>query len=541
MEKEKDENLSKKEVEYAVEFARSLWDTDNQFGIFSPDLLHQLLIDLNIHPVEADYDKIVKALNKAKDEARTLQGYSQWMEYNDMLYSRYIQYYSNMLSFDLRITDNAPKEKKNSKEYKVDREIVEKFCSAFDYKREFHKLVVQMMKNEIVFTWMRSNGDSIGSLKELGESKFTLQIMPQLYCRTTGYWEKGILFDFDMNWFLRAGVDINGYDPSFMKKYREIFVDGDSKGIQDYIPTNPLGNRDGTFAYWVQTSPKDGAWCFKRDESNFNTVPFLAPFLQNVVDDRQIQQLQKNKDIAGAYALLVGELKMMTKQVSGQTSDAFAVNPKTLSQFMRLIQKGMKSTIQVGAMPTENTNMYQFQDYNKEMYKTALTTTSGLGASASRSVYATDKMSQAELEAALTNDIAMMTPIYKQFNAFMNYYVNMFTKTYKFNFVFEGTPFGFERERRQRGLIDLADRGMMLDFPAWAQAYGYDPFEFERLLVGASSKDMDSLLTRLPSIYTSSNDSNGHKKGRPRKSRVKTHSRDYDNSNAYKSGGWKNG
>jgi hypothetical protein len=529
-------DLTKEEVQYAVEFARSLWDTQGQFGIFTPDLLNQLLIDLNIHPKTATYDKIVKALDEAKYSAAELQGYSEWMEYNDILYARTLRYYTNMLSFNMIITDNCPKNEKKSKEYKDDYKRVEKFFNSFDYKSEFVKMVIQMMRREIVYTWLRTNtgtiNDDIDDVSTSKSPKYTLQVMPQKYCKLTGYSERSImLYDFDMNWFLRAGVSLEGYDPSFMNKYKEIFGDN---GVDKYKPTNQFDKRNGTFAYWVQTSPDDGAWAFKWDDSNFNGVPYLAPLLQNVITDAEIQQLQKNKDIASAYGLLVGELRMMDKNASQQTQNNFSITADVLAQFLKLIQKGMKSTIQVGAMPTENTDFYQFQDYDTKMQSTNLSVNAGLGASASRVIYSTDKMSQAEVEAALTNDYSTMARLYKQFNTFLEFFVNKKTRKYTFFFDLRGTPYSFKREAEQQGLLDMADRGLVLDTSAWAAAYDYDPFEFNRLLAGASGGDFADNLTQLLSIHTANAnaDSKG-KAGRPRKrtGSMKTQSRDYDTSN----------
>ena len=83
--------------------------------------------------------------------------------------------------------------------------------------------------------------------------------MPQQYCMLTGYWEKGLLYDFDYSYFLNPGVDIEGFDPSMAKMYRQMFIDGDGR-LYNYRPTQPLNKRTGKYAYWGQTSPEDGSW-----------------------------------------------------------------------------------------------------------------------------------------------------------------------------------------------------------------------------------------------------------------------------------------
>lgn len=71
----------------------------------------------------------------------------------------------------------------------------------------------------------------------------------------TGYWEKGILFDFDMNYFNNAGVDIDGFAPVFKQYYNRAFT-----GTNNYKPSAQLKRRKGSYGQWVQTSPSDGAW-----------------------------------------------------------------------------------------------------------------------------------------------------------------------------------------------------------------------------------------------------------------------------------------
>ena len=86
--------------------------------------------------------------------------------------------------------------------------------------------------------------------------KYALQVMPQDRCMMTNYWEKGILYSFDMNYFFEAGVDIDGFDPAFKKYFNNVF----GLIVKMYITNSSLNKQDGAFATWTQTSPLDGAW-----------------------------------------------------------------------------------------------------------------------------------------------------------------------------------------------------------------------------------------------------------------------------------------
>lgn len=523
-------------------------------NIFTPSLLNQNLINLNNNPETPTYDKLVKALADAKNSANKLQGYQEWMEMAEITFKRLLEYYANILSFDLSYTCINIKDKKefNTAKYKKDKQQVEKFLTHFNYKQEFLKAVRQMMKTETAFYWLRNNED-------VSEPSYTLQLMPQDYCLITGAWEKGYLYDFNMNYFLNPGIDINGFDPAF-KEFMANMYGVNGNVINDYVPSNKLNNRVGTFAYWTQTSPlymhnglPSGAWLFKFDDSNFNNVPFLSSLMRDAIMNIPTRKLQYDKDALGAYAYLIGEIKMLKANEANST----AFDPVRLGTLLQIVKQAIDKHVVVGAMPVEENKWYQFKDENTSMAETQIKTTLASGAGASRILYASDKMSQEEIRNAILSDYNVMRKLYAQFNNFLDFYVNQLTKTYKFKFAFDGSTYGFEREWRKDGIMKLAQTGIVLNETAFASAFGYDPVMFGHMLKETSveeswMKDLSSL----QSIFTTSNVggiSNGGssandqtsgnasnynrdgqnyihtgRPGRPRKADVATDSRDYD-------------
>ena len=95
--------LSEQQVHDVVSFAQSLYGLDS-FGVYSPWLSNQNLVNLNNNAKVPKYDDIIKALSEYKTGATNLQAYSEFMEVFDMIYNRTIEYYTNLLSFDLQIT-----------------------------------------------------------------------------------------------------------------------------------------------------------------------------------------------------------------------------------------------------------------------------------------------------------------------------------------------------------------------------------------------------------------------------------------------------
>jgi hypothetical protein len=560
------ELLSEEQATWLKEFAASL--NDGLMGvnnIYTPSLLNRNLQRLNNNQLVPDYDKLVKAINNAINSADTLQAYQEWMELAEITFKRLIEYYVNILSLDLSYTCINVRDKKeySSAKYKKDKRAVEDFLTSFNYREEFRKVIKQILKTETAFMWLRNNNDS-------SKPAYTLQLMPQNMCMITGAWEKGMLYDFNLNYFLQAGVDIDGYDSVFKEYMRNAFG---SENINDYKPTNPLNDRTGTFAFWTQTSPiykhnglPSGAWVFKMDTSTFNNVPFLSSLMRDAILNIPVKKLQYDKDAQSAYAYLVGEIGMLKNNEANATQ----FDPRMLGTLLSIVKQAVGKHIAVGAMPTNENKWYQYVDNNTTMAETQVKSVLAQGASASRILYSSDKMSQEEIRNAILADYNFMKKIYGQFNNFLDFYVNQLTKHYKFKFYFDGSNYGFEREWRKDGLMRLAENGIVLNDTAFASAYGYDPVMFSYMMQETKADgSWLSNVSLLQSIYTmpagatadsSSDNSSGGlkvdtaaitqkggnrsnynvegaryihtgKPGRPRRAEVTTDSRDYDNSN----------
>ena len=542
------EMLSEEQAEWLKEIVVSFSDSLlSDINIYTPSLLNQTLKNLNTTPSTPSYESLVKAFNMARPQAKTLQAYQEWMEMAEITFKRLLEYYANILSFDLSYTCINVQKKSEYKtpKYLKDKRRVEEFLTAFDYKKEFAKSLRQMLRSEVAFYWFRNNGDA-------SNPHYTLQLMPQDYCLITGAWENGFLYDFDMNYFLQPGIDIDGYDPAFKEYMQRIY--GDGNYISKYKPTNQLNRRDGTFAYWTQTSPiymhnglPSGAWAFKLDDSTFNDVPLLAAVMRDAIMNIPTRKLQYDKDALGAYAYLIGEIKMLKANESNST----AFDPVRLGTLLQIVKNAVGKHIAVGAMPAENTKWHQYKDENTSMAETQIKTTLASGAGASRVLYSSDKMSQEEIRNAILTDYNLIKKVYTQFNQFLNFYVNKVTKHYKFRFAFDGSTYGFEREWRKDGIMKLAQTGIVLNETAFASAFGYDPVMFGCMLKETSAEDSWMKdLSSLQSIFTTSNvgttpgsESNSSnynregqnyihtgRPGRPRKADTSSDSREYDSN-----------
>lgn len=465
------EKISRSDVQDVIDFSSGLMAMD---GFYSPFLSNQLLTNLNNNPRLPSAESVKKALNDYKNSGEELQGFVEFASSFDMIFKRTLYSYANALSFDLQITcKNAYTDGDyKSDEYKKDRQTVDNFLTNFDYKKEFYNVLLNVLKRDTYFTWFRKTKTG-----NRGKMKFALQIMPQDYCMLTGYFEKGLLWSLNILYYMQPGVDLNGFDPSIIKTYLRALETVDS-----YIPSAPLNDRKGSYAMWADVSPLDGAWAWKFDTSSFANNPFLSPYVANVLRSDEIGELQYNKDLIAASGILAGEIKLFDSAKSGQKANQFSIDPKTLGTFMSLVKKGLQSTIKAVAVPLENIKFFQFEDKNPNSYTNELTTTAGIGTGISRVIYSSDKMSNAELEAALNEVYQTMKPMYAQFNNFLDFYVNQMTSKYKFKFEFVGSNYQFERDARFDKMMKMADKGLVLNSSAWASAVGMNPVTFDRML-----------------------------------------------------------
>lgn len=496
-----EEMLTKEQVGQVLEFADALYNID-RYGTFSPWMSNQQLLNLSGGSKAPTLEKLKKALTEYKTSGIELQEYMNFMQKYDMLFARTLKSYSTMLAFDLQIVcSNATMGDYQSKEYLEDRARIDKFLNAFDYKGEFSKVVDQLVRNEVgYYTFRKTKWGNKGM-------KGTLQQIPNKWCMLTGYWEKGLLADLNMVEFLQPSVDIDGYDPAFKKYFNRVF--GEGNGISNYIPSNPFNERTGKYAEWVQTTP-DSLWVFKFNPHDFSLAPFLSPFLKSALLDSEVEALQYSKDMAGAYAILAGEIRLFDTAKSGTKADQFAISPKVLASFMQKVKAGLPDTIKAVAMPTENAKFYQFEDNNKEMYEEQLTNAAGVGSSMSRIIYSSDRMSNAELQYAAEAQYQIMKPLYTQFQNFMEYFANKMTKKFHFKFIFEGSNYEYEREKRIDRLMRFADKGIVLNESAYASALGMRPQDFSRSLEESIGGGwLGKLQLMLNSNTTAQDNSNG--------------------------------
>ena len=519
MEEEK-ELITKEQAMSVLEFAQGLYNYNNT-GIWNPYSQNKNLLGLQRVATEADYDKISKALKDTMNEAKNLQEYSQFMYYFDSIYNKTVDYYLNLLSFDLyyrcyNVKDDS--KEWTSEAYKSDERRIEKFLRNFSYKKDFRTILGLVLKNGIFYGWMRDSygtfnntplEDDSFEIEVKRNQKYAIQTLPQEKCKLTSYWNNGYLFDFDFSYFLDPTTDLKLYDPCFIKKFKEVYGNPKWK----YDPSSQLNDRNGTYNTWAQLSPEDGMICIKYDTSNFNVIPPFSPLMKIVSQNDLIHKYQMDKDAASAWAVLYGSIGTIDNAASGTKQDNPKFSSLAMGQFLQLVQSSLKSIMKTVALPLEDTHFGQFIDQNVNMESTGVENSASQGAYGSSLIYSTGKKNQAETINALKMDYERIRPLYQQFNQILNYYVNRKTKKYKWEFFLDGSTFQFEREAREKILLDFANLGIIPNESYWASVMGIEPQVLKSMMRETKNGSMQQNLSMLMNSHTTSGAVTGQNQG----------------------------
>jgi hypothetical protein len=470
--------ITPEEVYDVLKFAQAAYG--GQFnGYFTPDLINARMKDISLSPQAATASQISAALLNPKENEQQLVGYSEYMELVSMLYKRILLYFSGLLSFDINYVALNVKDESEYKstKYKNDLGIVADFFDKFNIKQEFRVVLKQMLRQEAYFGILRDDGE-----------RYTIQELPQQFCKLTGRWSNGLLFDFNMIWFWNGGVDINMYPAPFKRMYRDVYNVIKEKR---YDPAIDIQFRTGGWVYWKQTSPKDGFVAFKLFPEIATVIPFLSPMMADAALQPVIRELQKNAYIAEASKLIVGQVEFIKDAVS-KVKDSLSISPETLGKFLALMKAGIPDAIKVAAAPLANITGIEF-DGNNEMYDSYLKSAASVSGVNSRLLYSFDRQNVLETQLSLDIDQNVLRPVYHQLENMLDYWVNQRTKKYKFKFMLEGFNTKIDRDARLKDAMTLAESGIVLEQKI-ASAIGMSPFDFRRMLAeGRENKFVEKL------------------------------------------------
>lgn len=471
--------LKEEEIWDIISFARAMAGYNSSY--LSPDLINARMRDTTLNASDATEVELASYMKNAKNSELQLQKFSQQLEINSMVYKRLLAYLSNMLAFDYTYTSTAQPGDYKSAKYRKDLNALEIFMDRFDYRDELRIVVKEMLRNDAYFGCFRDVGDG-----------YVLQELPSEYCKITGRWSGGFLFSFNMYWFLQPGVDIDMYPKFFKKKYKEIW--GSSDTTQRYNPSLPPEMRgSSSWIYWVDVPVEIGT-CFKLTPELATRLPYFTPLFNDLILQGLMRSLQKNINMASASKIIMGEVPLLNKEAKATVKDSFAINPELLGKFMALVKSAISDAVKVASAPLQNIEGIEFSGDNA-MYDSYLRTSLASSGINTNLIFSSNiKPNAIETQLSLNVDEQMMTTLYPQFNAFINYFVNKSAKTFKFKIEFEGTDFFLNRQKRYDDAMSLFDKGIILPQKISASV-GMKPHQLRKMMEESKDYDFMSLLT----------------------------------------------
>lgn len=502
--------ISEENTKYVLEFAQNLMGPIGQ-QYLSPQMINARMQDITLNPFQTTEADLIKALNSPKTSELKLQQISQDFEINSQVYKTLLEYQSNILAFDLTYDCiNAKYKDYTTPKYKKDLDKVKEFLDKFDYRREFKIAVQEMIRNDTFFCTPRLEGD-----------QYVLQELPNSVDWTliTGRWDYGLLFSFNMNWFMQQGVDIDFYPPFFKRKHNE-------RKLQTSYnpPVNPIYRGRSSYMDWQDIPPEEG-WAWKMNVSMATRLPLYTGLFLDLIQQPTMRALQKSVNMAEAAKLIIGEIPLLNKTTQASTKDQFGISAKNLGQFLALVKAAIGSAIKTAAVPLTNIKGIDFESDN-ELYSSYIKTTLASSGVNTNLLFTSDvKQNAIESQLALNVDENQLIALYPDFEKFLNYHVNKETKHFEFKFHFEGTNFYLNRQQRFNDQMALIGQGIVLPQKI-AASIGMSPFNFQRQLDEArANKFVDNLTPVTPGAQLSGKDN-----GRPQKSDSEIKSTDTQDS-----------
>lgn len=449
---------------------------------FTPDIINQQMQNINMNPIDVTVENINKALANPKDSEYILRNYSTYLEINNMYYKRLLRYLSDMPCFNITWDCiNIEKQSEfSSKAFKDDLRVIDDFLSRFNCKEEFQLVLRQILRQGVYYCVLRDDG-----------VKYTLQELPSEFCKITGRHAYGILFDFDMQYFIsQAGVDINMFPKAFRKMYKDVYKQLD----RDYNPAQKVNKRRSTFVYWHQCNPADGFWAFKNTPEVATLIPYFAPLFPQIAIAPIVRGLQEDKYFIEASKMLVGILGFNKDTKSGQVANQVNITPDVLGKFLAVARKGLNKQIGLTALPVDDVKVVEF-DTDSSNLETEQTETIAKQSIAESSVlFHQDKLSVHESKLAAAVDANIVKSMYPMFANFIEYFINMRTKKYKFKFEFHDVDIPDDKDNRRTIVTELAKIGIV-DFQNVARLMDMNVFQLKRSLQMSNAMGFDKDIT----------------------------------------------
>lgn len=471
------------------------------YGAYAtPQMVNTNLQNINLNPRVSTYQEYLKALQNPKTNEDAIISFGQNEYLTNTLYKRNFDYYANLPAWDLTIRPKfAEPTDYSSASYKKDWKAAEDFLSKFDYRSEFRKCVFNMLNSDIYSCMFRD---------DLSEDKYLLQDLSYKYVKITGRCSHGLLVDVDMSFLMNGTQDLMMYPKSIRRKYNALF-----NAQNKYVPSSTLNDRTGKFGFYVQTSPiDDEIWTFKFNPDIITEIPYFAPMILDTSLMDFYRELQMNQDLVAAKKLITSQWPLLDAKTA--QTDRLGVRAETMGSIIGAIKAGLGDYFNIASIPSDKIEVEQMENKNKTAYQDYLKNISGLMGGAN-TLFSVVKQSSTESMISADIDAMLMSKIYPQFEAFLEYHINKRTRKFKFDVKLSGTSSYLEKDRKYKAAMEAAKVGLV-SANSLASILNMNVFELSRELEMTKGMGFTEKLMPMLNLFTMSGNNDGA--GRPQNS-----------------------
>lgn len=448
-------------------------------------LKNKIIKDMNMNPLFKDRDTVEKMIASPKDYEQPLRQVSQHLQNVVMPIKRLIAYYASILEWDYTIIPIEDFKTMKTTAFKKAETRVYDWLDALKPKKSFKRLLKGALVEDAKFYYYRESNNGV-----------SLQEMPSDYCMITYEDEFSYRYAFDMNYFLKSGVDIDGFAPEFRQYYNEVFITDEQA---KYRRNN-----------WIELNPEK-AFVFKFDMLRAGLTPPLIGLFVDATEIDTYRNLQKSKTALEAYKLIMGTIPRHKDNKSGNKKDDLALSAEMSAKFAGIIKNSMPEGVDFKVTPFDEHQVFEFESQANKADVSGNALKNLINNSGSSQIMSMEKPSQSTVKTAEKIDESFVKDMYLQAEDFVNFYLQrIISPKYKFRIKFEGTI--FDKESREESAKNWAALGIITD--KIGASMGLNPREFDKMLEYMKSRGYPDKFEPIESAYQSGKGDNG----RPQKS-----------------------
>lgn len=457
--------MSVKDQDFIMQFVQAY----NNFN--SVHTINTALKDLNMNPRFEDRDTVEKMVSNPKNYEKELRELSQYLMNTIMPLKRLRSYYANILEFDYTIIPIVEEKVMKSTAFKKAEKRVYDWLDALNPKKAYKKLINGAITEDAKYYYKRESQNGIA-----------LQEMPSDYCKIVYEDELSYRYAFNMNYFLKSGVSLDGFAPEFIQYYQRIFIENSK--VDKYNPN------------WIELDP-DKAFILKFDMFQAGITPPMIGLFVDSVEIDTYRNLKATKTALDAYKLLVGSIPRHKESKTGNKKNDFALTSKMAAEFSGLIKNSMPDGMDFKATPFEDVKLFEFGQSQNQSDISDVALKNLINNSGSSQIMSINKPVQSTVKSSQKVDESFVKHLYLQAEDFINHQLLKISPKYIFKIKFEGTI--FDREEREKSAKEWATYGIITD--KIGASMGYTPREFDKAIAYMKARGYPDKLIPLKSSH----------------------------------------